>query len=252
MVKNFLEGELGGGSSNGQTQIGDKAEGSMSLSGKVYAIVRGIVYYQPLFVLGRWSFRATSFVIRALITSLTEILPLLTDDKRLKFRVERFLGVLIGYFGPIIGYEYKLVEKTTKRPVGANRNRPIHVTDDQKKRQKFNCDVHIHQFNRGDRETANKRRMSMFQRRKSMSVDRLGPIGPPGFGTAQRRRFSIAPGLEGSVMRTGHLPTMPTFPRRSSESSSGSESEESGYDQDEEEETEILSMQVESYVDAPE
>ena len=42
-----------------------------------------------------------------------------------------------------------------------------------RKRQqtKFNCSVNIHQFNSGDRETANvKRRMSSFQRRKSLSA----------------------------------------------------------------------------------
>ena len=46
---------------------------------------------------------------------------------------------------------------------------------ERKKRQtKFNCSVNIHQFNAGDRETANiKRRMSVFHRRKSMSADAI-------------------------------------------------------------------------------
>ena len=45
------------------------------------------------------------------------MLPKLNGDsnKYIKFRVERFLGVLIGYFGPIIGYEYKHVESSAAK-----------------------------------------------------------------------------------------------------------------------------------------
>ena len=56
---------------------------------------------------------------RALISSLAALLPQLDGDhnKFIKFRVERFLGVLIGYFGPIIGYEYKYVDSSAVRGI---------------------------------------------------------------------------------------------------------------------------------------
>jgi len=302
VVKTFLEGETSEHCNDnlvqGQTQIPDadaQQNNSMTLTGKVYAIVKGLLYYQWLPL--RLSVRAATFTIKALIASLAQILPLLTGDnnKYIKFKVERFLGVLIGYFGPIIGYEYKVIE----RP-GCLKNRfgpQVNVTLQpdsvhaaaahiNKRQTKFNCDVHIHQFAKSDRESANaKRRASLFQRRKSVSVDRLAhhpaaAAAPPSTspassgggwasGMAARRRFSIAPGLEGSMMRSaGYGGAVGTTPptsmysrsRHSDHEDSDEESEygsESGSSQGqgqaphEEDESEILSLQLESYVDAP-
>jgi len=229
VVRQFLEGECTADSSDPTGQNQNSSGGDMTLTNRVYSVVKALVYYQPLLILGRLSASAAIYAARALISSLAALLPQLDGDhnKFIKFRVERFLGVLIGYFGPIIGYEYKYVDSSAVRGILRQKKKSnVKVPDiyqhsgmhPNRKRQqtKFNCSVNIHQFNSGDRETANvKRRMSSFQRRKSLSAEAIqkqlssagvAPItgstsgssksmpGTPGSQQYPKRRFSVAPG----------------------------------------------------------
>lgn len=254
MVTNFLEREI----KSGQTTVNNVMRPNSRLASLVYNTIYITFYYNPAVIVGRMSFNVCSAIIRKLISVSQSFFPFLEgkDNEFLKMQVEKFLGILIGYFGPIIGYEFKFVRVSDRPQRASQAIQPEPQVVDSK--SKFTCDVHIHEFKSGDRETANKRRQSIFQRRKSLSLHTLNDERHPFFSTPSRRRFSIAPNMEGSLAQPPPPPPpaviLPSQILPKAENK-GSEDGVSGLPIDpmleEDEDTEVLSLQVESYVNQP-
>ena len=280
-----------------------------TMSQKIYQLVRAFVYYQPPLILTRMCYRWTKWTIQAIINSLLELLPYLTGDetKNLKFTVEKLLGFLIGFFGPVIGYDYEKVRETAAKRKGRAlgiRAQPTHPQDDDQlqnsNKARFSCDLKIHKYEHAfdNLNTARKHFMSQDAglggghdgRRISISSDRLHHYHrqqhhnqPEYFGqtrqmsdnnlnlpTDKMRRSSIQPGTLESMMMN---PKRRHYSSGSSASHRDFEDRESNYDgnfalgedaqsmieirgSDEgdqmyvnEDNSELLSMQVETYMD---
>ena len=178
-----------------QTSADDKGQNNTeadTMSQKIYQLVRAFVYYQPPLILTRMCYRWTKWTIQAIINSLLELLPYLTGDetKNLKFTVEKLLGFLIGFFGPVIGYDYEKVRETAAKRKGRAlgiRAQPTHPQDDDQlqnsNKARFSCDLKIHKYEHAfdNLNTARKHFMSQDAglggghdgRRISISSDRL-------------------------------------------------------------------------------
>ena len=279
-----------------------------TMSQKVYKLVRAFVYYQPPLILTRMCYRWTIWTIQAVINSLLELLPYLTGDdtKNLKFTVEKLLGFLIGFFGPVIGYDYEKVRQTAANKKGRAlgiRPQSAHPDNDDQmynsNKAKFSCDLKIHKYEHAFDSLNAARRHFMTQdagggvhdgRRMSVSSDRLHhyhhyqPHNQPEYygqsrqmsdnnlnlATDKMRRSSISPGTLESMMMT---PKMRHFSSGSSASHRDFEDRESAHDVNlvlgedaqsmldmrgsdeidpsyiDEDNSELLSMQVETYMD---
>ena len=276
-----------------------------TMSQRVYQLVRAFIYYQPPLILSRMCYRWTKWTIQAMINALLELLPYLTGEetKNFKFTVEKLLGFLIGFFGPVIGYDYETVKETAKKkgralgirlqPSHPEHDDQIHTSD----KAKFSCDLKIHKYEHAFDSLNAARKHFMAQdagvhdgRRISVSSDRMHhyhyqhPHNQQGVSAQSRqmsdnnlnipsdniRRSSIQPGTLESMMFN-------TKKRHYSSGSSAShrdfEDRESNHDvnfalgedaqsmidtrgSDEidpmyvnEDNSELLSMQVETYMD---
>ena len=283
-------------------QTNDEAD---TMSKRVYQLVRAFIYYQPPLILTRLCYRWSKWTIQAIINSLLELLPYLTGDdtKNLKFTVEKLLGFLIGFFGPVIGYDYETVKETAAnkkgkalgiRPQSIHQNHEDQIRNSNKAR--FSCDLKIHKYEHAFDSLNAARKHFMTQdvgigvndgRRMSASSDRLHHYyhqqpqnQPEYFGQSRQmsdnhlnlhsdkmRRSSIQPGtLESMMMNpkkrhysSGSSASNRDFEDRESTGFALGEDAQSMIDtrgSDEidpaylnEDNSELLSMQVETYMD---
>ena len=64
VVRQFLEGECTADSSDPTGQNQNSSGGDMTLTNRVYSVVKALVYYQPLLILGRLSASAAIYAAR--------------------------------------------------------------------------------------------------------------------------------------------------------------------------------------------
>ena len=277
-------------------------EEAKSMSQYVYQLIRTIIYYQPPLIFTRLCYRWACWTIQIIINALLELLPKLTGDntKNLKFTVEKLLGFLIGFFGPVIGYDYETVRQTAANKKGralgmkpqdrlfnGDHEEPI---QNLQNKAKFSCDLKIHKYEHAFDSLKSARRKFMNQdvggedtRRLSLSSDRLHHHHHHTGGHLHSHQLSdsnlSAPDkLRRSSMAPGTLESM--IAQKTRHFSSGSSQSHRDYDdreslhgsnlalgddaqvflgiQDpddveslymEEDNSELLSMQVETYMD---
>lgn len=213
----------------------------------------------------------------------------------LKFTVERLLGFLIGFFGPVIGYDYETVRETAANKKGKAlgirpKDRLPNGDRDDANKARFSCDLKIHKYEHAFESFNSARRMTMMPprgdgRRMSVSSDRLYHQQQPHpnlnlqsrqlsdnnlnlAASMDLRRSSMAPGTLESMMakKSRHFSSGSSrdYDERESVIGSGlalgddaselqammnnreSEELENSYEEDN---SELLSMQVETYMD---
>ena len=231
----FLETEK---SNNASLEIQGNTE-VKTMWQNIIRLIKAFIYYQPPMIFTRMCFRWTSWTIKITINALLELLPYLTGDdtKGLKFTVEKLLGFLIGFFGPVIGYDYEKVRATVAnkkgKALGIKPQDPTTEYDENKlnaNKAKFSCDVKIHKYGHASDPINTARRQSMAPsmfglgggRRMSMSTDRLHQHPPhlPSRQLSDHNLTAEADKLKRSSMAPGSLDSM--MPHKSRHFSGGS------------------------------
>ena len=280
-------------------EIKEGQEEANTMTQNVYKLIRTFIYYQPPLILSRMCYRWTIWTIQSVINGLFALLPYLAGDdyKNLKYSVEKLLGFLIGFFGPVIGYDYEKVREYGLNKKGKAfgikpQDRAIGSDPDEQRmgnttRAKFSCDLKIHQYEHAFDSFSSARRhvagVGGDGRRMSASfaTDHLhrshnnaghlqsGNISENNMNMANTRRLSIAPGALESMIaqKTRHVSSGSQQDNRDINSMDQSNDNELGlgddaeshayYSQREpgdgdsfEDDSELLSMQVETYMDA--
>ena len=256
-------------------------EEATSMTQNIYKLIRAFIYYQPLLILTRMYYSWTIWFLKRIIDCLVALLPYLAGDnsKTLKLSVERLLGLLIGVISLMVGFDHEKVgdniAKRKRKPFGimpqdrvdnGNYEQGINAN-----KAKFSCDLKIHQYEHAfDSFSAARQSVGVREgnvRRMSATSDLLhhpyyNSNGLQSSSSSEDtliqdrgsyRRCSISPGTLESMT----IPRSRHFSNESSKSNLGhdagtrklADEREPGDGNAFEDHSELLSMQVETYMD---